>query len=456
MQHITQGRSFYDRLGEGMENNKENPTDLLGKEIKPPLTEDELVVALDGELIAHYHPVPTEREVRVINQSFSLAEYDNSWTKIEWFLFIEIYNIVKEFYLDRNDHYIASFTEENITVRVPINRLDPTLFNIKNRSAQLRQAAEGLMDKRVRNALNDDESGQMGFDFITMFPRITYDPKNDREHVLVRIQSEIYEEMVPIEKYAQLDLKLLKEITTGNGQRLYAIFKSHSFRSTFDITITDLRKQMGFFEKNVYPEWKYFNDQVLKPAVKNINKHKEYDIEVDYSKKRDSEKITFKVKHHSEYKKHYSQVLNLDQPISLDTRVPNRIQRKYINSTIRHCSNVTEISNTEELNAWIISDLIGMQKKQGSKFNFKRAMNGISKQIQTKIYTEPYSHKHMIDAPEVKVTQPLTFDERIHTEIKKLELKGLYDEIRQNFSDEELRANQYGHLIANFEEEEQA
>jgi len=50
----------------------------------------------------------------------------------------------------------------------------------------------------------------------------------------------------------------------------------------------------------------------------------------------------------------------------------------------------------------------------------------------------------------------LAFDERIHTEIKKLELKGLYDEIRLNFSDEELRANQYGHLIANFEEDEQA
>jgi hypothetical protein len=68
-----------------MKNNKENPTELLGKDIKPPLTEDELVAALDGELIAHYHLVPPECEVRVMNLSFSLAEYDNGRLRLNGF-----------------------------------------------------------------------------------------------------------------------------------------------------------------------------------------------------------------------------------------------------------------------------------------------------------------------------------------------------------------------------------
>jgi len=437
-----------------MTRDDEHLTDLLGKEILPVANANaKLVDALEGELVEHLHPVTPEREVRVINKSFSLAEYDNSWTKMEWFLFVEIYNIVKEFYIDKDDKNIVSFTEENITVKVPIKMLDPNLFDPKNRAAQVRAAAEGLMDKRVRNALVDEESGQMGFDFITMFPRITYDPRNDREHIVVRIQSEIYEEMVPIESYAQLELILLKNIATGNGQRLYSIFKSYAFKSTFTITLTELRRKMGFYEKKVYPKWKYFNDQVLKPEVENINIHKQHDIEVTYSKKRGKDDITFNIKQYSKHNKAYSQVLNLDQPIPRDTLLPNRIQRKYIKSTIKHCSSVTNISDPKQLDSWIVSDLIGMQKKQGSKFNFKRAMNGISKQIQTKIYTEPYSHKHTAADLGDNSPSKLDFDERIYSEIKKLELKGLYQEIRQKFSDTELIANKYEHLLDLFNED---
>jgi plasmid replication initiation protein len=88
-----------------------------------------------------------------------------------------------------------------------------------------------------------------------------------------------------------LDLKLLSEFGSGNTIRLYEIFKSYAFKKKFDIGFNELRKQLGFFNEGNYQEWKYFNAKVLKPAVKDINSYKQFDIEVFYEKKRYENKV---------------------------------------------------------------------------------------------------------------------------------------------------------------------
>ena len=386
------------------------------------------------------------REVRVINRNFSLGEYDEAWTKIERYLFIEIYNVIKEFYLAKDDSLIESFSDESITVKLPVNLLDKKLFNTKNRSRQLMDAADGLMDKRVKY-ISLDENMQYGFDFIAMFPRIRYVPSEDKQHMYIRIPSEIYEEMVPIESYAQLDLLLLSEFNSGNTIRLYEVFKSYAFRKKFELTLEDLRKKMGFFEQNSYKEWKYFNSQVLKPAVQDINNHKQYDIEVTYKKTRGSDVIYFTVITHNKLQKSNVSVLSLDAQIDVERRKLNMIQEKYVDTVLRYCSKQVEISNDEELKSWIVSDLIRQQQKQEDEFSFKKAMNAISNQIRKGKYKEPYSHKHL------KQPDRVEFDQTKYDQIKKWDNQNELQLIRDTFTDEELIANKFGYLLDILKEE---
>ena len=82
-------------------------------------------------------------------------------------------------------------------------------------------------------------------------------------------------------------------------------------------------------------------------------------------------------------------------------------------------------------------------------------MNSISKQILNRIYTEPFSHQHLLEtsgnANSIKVALA---DEFIQREISRLEKKGLYDEIRLRFTDQELIANRYQYLVDQFNEDD--
>ena len=380
-----------------------------------------------------------ERELRVLNRNFSMAEYSESWTKLERYLFIEIYNVIKDFYLARSSENIKTFSSENILLTLPINELDNSLFKKKNKQRDLLTAAEGLSEKRI-SLITIDDDGQYGFDFISIFPRITYNPSKDKKNMYVKIPNEIYEQMVPIESYCQLDLKLLSEFGSGNTIRLYEIFKSYAFKKTFDIGFNGLRKQLGFFYEGNYQEWKHFNAKVLKPAVKDINSHKQYDIEVFYEKKRGIDKISFTIKTHRPQDLSKIQVLNLNEEIDRISRKPNLIQQKYIETVLFFCKKDSSISNEQELIDWIITDLISQQIKLEDKFNFKFSMNAISKQVRNGSYTQPYSHKHL-------VIDEITFDPVIYEEIKKMEREGLYDSIKDQYSSDLIRANHFGFIL---------
>lgn len=424
-------------------------------EPEPSLYEGELVDddgALEAEFLdsfdAHMLVKIDDRDLRAINRDFTTSEYNESWTKIERYLFIEIYNIIKDFYISKDDSSIQSMTEDNITIKLPISLISTKLIKTKNRVTQLMEASAGLMSKQIR-LITEDATGQKGFDFITIFPRITYDPSKDKKHMFIRIQSEIYEKMVPIEKFALLNLKLIDKINKGNSIRLYEIFKSNAFRRKFSIKFDDLRKQLGFYRLGVHKEWKHFNYQVLQVAVNEINSRKEYDIEVSYEKKRGSDKIDFTVITHAVQKTLKDRMLSLDAPIDPDTRQPNMLQNKYIDTTMNNCRRVVDIANPAELREWIISDLINFQKKaeQNSEvFEFKRAMNAISKQVRMNKYSEPYSHKYL----GVNEKDP-QFDDKIYRDIKSLEYQGNFQEIRNKFTDAVLIANRCDYLIEMFE-----
>jgi hypothetical protein len=98
-----------------------------------------------------------ERELRVLNRNFSMAEYSESWTKLERYLFIEIYNVIKDFYLARSSENIKTFSSENILLTLPINELDNSLFKKKNKQRDLLAAAEGLSEKRISLVTIDDD-----------------------------------------------------------------------------------------------------------------------------------------------------------------------------------------------------------------------------------------------------------------------------------------------------------
>jgi len=272
------------------------------------------------------------RELRAVNRNFSLGEYGQSWTKLERYLFIEIYNVIKEFYISASDENIKTFSSDSILLTLPIDLLDTNLFKPSQRNRDLMNAAEGLSKKQI-NLKTLEEGGQWGFSFISMFPEIRYNPSVDRGKMLVRIPSAVFEEMVPIESYCLLDLKLLGEFSSGNTVRLYEIFKSYAFRKKKTLSIDVLRKKLGFFKEGKYQEWKHFNAKVLKPSVLEINNYKEYDIEVSYEKRRGSKDIEFTFIQHKESKARNIQVLNINEEIK--DRKPNLIQSKFIKTLLR-------------------------------------------------------------------------------------------------------------------------
>ncbi len=379
------------------------------------------------------------RELRAVNREFSLGEYGQSWTKLERYLFIEVYNVIKDFYMSVSDENIKSFSSESILLTLPVDKLNKRLFKPKHKNRDLMNAAEALSKKQI-NLKTVDESGQYGFDFISMFPRIKFNPSEDKNNMYVKIQSEVYEEMVPIESYCLLDLKMISEFNSGNTVRLYEIFKSYAFRKTITLTMDSLRKKLGFFKEGVYQEWKYFNAQVLKPAVKDINNHKEYDIEVIYSKKRGVAEIEFSIITHKEQKQNNINILNLNEIIL--NRTPSLIQSKYIETTLKYCNKkLKNVLNIKEVTEWIISDLISSQTKKGDDFNFKHSMNSISDQLRRGVFSRPFSHRHLASKDEV------VFSDVVYQKIKALVEEGKIEELLNNYSKETIKANQFGYLL---------
>ena len=379
----------------------------------------------------------TSKGMRALNRSFSLGEYGESWTKLERYLFIEIYNVIKDFYLGESQENIITFSSENIALKLNIDKLNPDFFKTNQKSRDLMNAAEGLSKKQINMKTMSDD-GQYGFVFISMFTKIMLEPSIDRKNMVIKIPSEVYEEMVPIESYCLLDLKLLASFNSGNIVRLYEIFKSYAFRKKIIISFDTLRKKLGFYRGGSYSEWKHFNAKVLKPAVAEINSHKEYDIEVFYQKERGSSDISFTIVTHKEQPKGAIKVLNLNEQIK--ERRLNNIQDKYVATAIEFCNSKENPLNTKELTSWIVSDLINLQQKQSNSFSFKKAMGGISKQIRTGSYTRPFSHRHLANKEEI------LFNDSIYEEMKKLVNEGREEELIEKYSQEEIKVHQFGYL----------
>jgi hypothetical protein len=71
------------------------------------------------------------RELRVLNRHFSVAEYDVHWTKLERYLFIEIYNVIKDFYMSVSADNINSYNSDSISLTLPLKKIDKKTFSSK-------------------------------------------------------------------------------------------------------------------------------------------------------------------------------------------------------------------------------------------------------------------------------------------------------------------------------------
>jgi hypothetical protein len=115
------------------------------------------------------------------------------------------------------------------------------------------------------------------------------------------------------------------------------------------------------------------------------------------------------------------------------------IQDKYIETVISYCDVKAKISDKDELKEWIITDIVMQQKKKGNDFNFKHALNSISKQIALGQYTEPYAHKH--------ISTKLSFSDETYAEIMEMERKGEIKAIRERYTDEEIKLHRFSYIL---------
>ena len=131
------------------------------------------------------------------------------------------------------------------------------------------------------------------------------------------------------------------------------------------------------------------------------------------------------------------QILNLNQFI--ENNKLNLLQDKYLETVLTNCEKHVEVSNRKELKEWVIVDIFNKQTKEEENFDFKIIMNAISKQIRNGTYSKPYVFPYVMEKE--------VFDEKIYSEIKELEKKGLHKEILRQFTEDQIKANRFGYVL---------
>ena len=187
------------------------------------------------------------KKKRLLNKKFALSRYSEPWSKLERHLFIEIYNSLKDFYIGFSDSNIKEFNQNNMLVRLPLNHLNLTLFKKSNLSRDLPNICDRISSKKISFTTKNEG------EFVTIFPKVKYNKKEG--FIEFFMFNSIYDEMLPIESYCQLNFNILGQLESGNAIRLYEIFKAYGFLNNFTIKIDVLRKKMGFFDTNKYCEW---------------------------------------------------------------------------------------------------------------------------------------------------------------------------------------------------------
>lgn len=129
----------------------------------------------------------------------------------------------------------------------------------------------------IREALKSIASTALEYSIISsngdkeweIMPILSY-AKLTSNRVIYRLPSEIREQLVYPEVYANIDLAIQNEFVSSHALTLYEnIYRFINMGKTPVFRVTDIKRLLGI-GKNAYPEFKIFNREVIKRSIREI------------------------------------------------------------------------------------------------------------------------------------------------------------------------------------------
>jgi hypothetical protein len=131
----------------------------------------------------------------------------------------------------------------------------------------------------LRKVLTDIASTPLQYNIISatgekeweVIPILSY-AKISRNKVTFRFPSELREDLLNPEVYATIDLAIQNKFISGHALALYEnTYRFIKLGKTPFISLAHIKGMLGI-DLKAYPEFKYFNREVIKKAVKEINR----------------------------------------------------------------------------------------------------------------------------------------------------------------------------------------
>ena len=199
---------------------------------------------------------------------------------------------VLDVYLSRIDSHNPNkrkitFSKEEFEDLLGVKRVHPKM---------LEKYTDTLMDQKV---LLEDERYAGGFHKIVLFCEsgCYCDKETGKWMVEMSCSPEAMEYVFNIEAlgYLRYKLKNVLQLTSKYSYFMFLYLTQNAFRSTWEISIDELRQILSC-EDELYKEYKYFNQRILKQCLQEVND--KTDIQYEYTPVRNGrcvDKIKFSI-----------------------------------------------------------------------------------------------------------------------------------------------------------------
>lgn len=166
----------------------------------------------------------------------------------------------------------------------------------------LEKYTDVLMDQKVRL---EDERYAGGFHKVVLFCEsgCYYDEKQGKWMVEMSCSPEAMEYVFNIETlgYLRYKLKNILQLTSKYSYFMFLYLTQNAFRREWEISLDDLRQVLGCVDNDLYSEYKYLNQRILKNCLSEINAKTSIRYEyIPVRQGRKIEKIKFLVHKNSE------------------------------------------------------------------------------------------------------------------------------------------------------------
>lgn len=145
--------------------------------------------------------------------------------------------------------------------------------------SQLTKITKNLIQKSVEIIYMDDSGRHLTQ--ATWVTTVKYHQKTGTVTIVPNKELQMFFNN-PKRNYSTTEFYYLVKFTCQYAERLYELFKSLDFKSIIDFSIEELREKLAVKKK--YPNYKDFRARVLDPAIEDINKYT--DLNVDYREQR--------------------------------------------------------------------------------------------------------------------------------------------------------------------------